>query len=234
MSESHPTAEFRQHYRANVSRAYNGWVHLSSVIVISLITAAYCFSQIEQLNMAELWIIPLGILTYNFVEYASHRWAGHKKMALTKLFYKRHTGDHHSFFSAPLLSFDSPKDWRIVLFPTYLTVFQAFIVAPVFGYICAQWISLNAAYVIAATMILNHLAYELLHVGYHLPTQHWLHKIPIFRELAHLHRIHHHRTLMKTHNFNLTFPLFDLLLRTFRWIPLDIFDEQPKTILNKK
>ncbi|WP_299583464.1 sterol desaturase family protein [uncultured Microbulbifer sp.] len=194
-------------------------------MLISLTAAVYCILHIRDLKGGELLVIPLGILAYNAVEYVSHRWAGHKKLKLTKLFYRRHTGDHHSFFSAPQLSFESAYDWRIVLFPTYLTAFVAIVLAPFFGF-CLTWlVSVNVGYLMAATMILNHLAYELLHIGYHQPIGGWFHRVPGLRELAHLHRIHHHRKLMKTHNFNLTFPLFDLLLGTLYWEPLDSFDD---------
>lgn len=225
MSKPHDTAGFRSKYRREMDTNYSGWFHLSSVVLISLFAATYCVVQIDQPDAMDWLVIPLGIVAYNLVEYVSHRWAGHLKTPLTKMFYKRHTGDHHSFFSAPLLSFESSKDWRIVLFPTYLTAFQALVVAPAFGYASAELLSLNAGFIMATTMILNHLAFELLHVGYHQPINHWFHKIPVCRELAHLHRIHHHRTLMKTHNFNLTFPLFDLMLGTYYWEPLDSFDD---------
>ncbi|MFA0813202.1 sterol desaturase family protein [Microbulbifer epialgicus] len=225
MSNMHNTAVFREQYRAYIQSRYNGWFHLGSVLLISLTVAIYCMLQISELKWGELLVIPLGILAYNAVEYVTHRWAGHKKLRFTKLFYKRHTGDHHSFFSAPLLSFESTRDWRIVLFPIYLTAIIAFFLAPLCGFFLSRLGSVNMGYIVAATMILNHLAYELLHVGYHQPKKHWFHQVPMFRELAHLHRIHHHRRLMKSHNFNLTFPLFDLLLGTFYWEPLDSFDD---------
>ncbi|MCO1334459.1 sterol desaturase family protein [Microbulbifer sp. OS29] len=225
MSNMHDAAAFREQYRAYVQSRYNGWLHLVNVLVISLTVAIYCILQIRGLKGSELLVIPLGILAYNFVEYVSHRWVGHKKLQLTKLFYKRHTGDHHSFFSAPLLSFESPRDWRIVLFPIYLTAFIAFFLAPLCGFFLTWVVSGNMGYIMTATMILNHLAFELLHVGYHEPKEHWFHKVPVFRELAHLHRIHHHRGLMKAYNFNLTFPLFDILLGTFYWEPLESFDD---------
>ncbi|WP_444919297.1 sterol desaturase family protein [Microbulbifer sp. JMSA003] len=225
MSNMHDTAAFREQYRAYAHSRYSGWLHLGSILLISLIGAIYCIFQISELRAHELLIIPLGILAYNAVEYAAHRWSGHNKLRFTKLFYKRHTGDHHSFFSAPLLSFESTRDWRIVLFPIYLTAVITFFLAPLCGFFLSWVASGNMGYITAATMILNHLAYELMHIGYHQPKSHWFHKVPVFRELAHLHRIHHHRKLMKINNFNLTFPLFDLLLGTFYWEPQDSFDD---------
>ncbi|WP_353056845.1 sterol desaturase family protein [Microbulbifer sp. MLAF003] len=77
--------------------------------------------------------------------------------------------------------------------------------------------SMNAAYLLIVTIVVNHLGYELLHLGYHQPLDHWFHRVPVLRELAQLHRIHHQRNLMNQCNFNLTIPLFDFLLGTFHW-----------------
>lgn len=214
---NHDTATFRAGYRSRVQSLYVGWLHLLSILIIGGGVGAYCMFKLNELESWDLLMIPVGILLYNFAEYVSHRWAGHKKRKLTKLFYKRHAGDHHSFFSAPLLSFETTQDWRIVLFPTYLTAFLAFFLAPVCGYLTSVFFSTNAGYLVAITIIVNHLAYELLHLGYHQPQGRWVHRVPVFRELAHLHRIHHQRNLMNNRNFNLTIPLFDLLLGTFHW-----------------
>ncbi|MDP5209289.1 sterol desaturase family protein [Microbulbifer sp. 2205BS26-8] len=224
MLQLHDVITFRKRYREAVRSHYNGWFHLTAIVLICLGVSGYCIVLVDALRLGELLAVPLGILLYNFMEYAAHRWAGHKKQKLTRLFYNRHTGDHHSFYSPPLLSFASSRDWRIVLFPTYLSAFLAFILAPFCGYLLASLFSVNAGYILAAVIVLSHLGYEVLHLAYHQSEGHWFHNVPGLRELAHLHRIHHRRELMKTSNFNLTLPLFDLLLGTFHWEPRDTFD----------
>ncbi|WP_444898795.1 sterol desaturase family protein [Microbulbifer sp. VAAC004] len=217
MSINHDAAPFRAGYRARVKGRYHGWLHLMGILAIGAGVCIYCMFQLDLLKTWELLVIPAGTVIYNFSEYASHRWAGHKKIRIAGLFYRRHTGDHHSFFSPPLFSIDSTRDWRIVLFPTYLTATLALVIAPILGYFFSILFSMNAGYLLIVTMVVNHLGYELLHLGYHQPQNHWFHRVPVLRELAQLHRIHHQRKWMNECNFNLTIPLFDLLLGTFHW-----------------
>jgi sterol desaturase/sphingolipid hydroxylase (fatty acid hydroxylase superfamily) len=53
-----------------------------------------------------------------------------------------------------------------------------------------------------------------LHLCYHAPENSWLGKLPGLAYLREHHRVHHSQALMRNYNFNITYPLMDLLFRT--------------------
>lgn len=114
--------KFRQRYRHNINPAYNGWLHMATVATTGLLVISYSLLQLQSPSWQQWLTVPITILLVNFAEYAAHRWAGHHKgkNPLARLFYSRHTGDHHSFFTEVAMPFESTRDWRVVLFPAYL------------------------------------------------------------------------------------------------------------------
>lgn len=191
-----------------------GIVLLTGITVIS-----YAFHLSDNITAAEWLVFPLTLLVVNFGEYYAHRWLGHRKTRLGKLFYSRHTGDHHSFFSDQDMNFESVRDWRVVLFPAYLIyAFLIGLVLPV-GFILANLVSLNVACLYAAGGITGYLFYEAMHFSYHLPegskTERLCGLIPGWKVMRQSHVLHHRRDLMHNSNFNITIPVFDFLLGTW-------------------
>lgn len=209
--------DFRKKYRKQISQYYSPYLHVSSVFGTGLLAILYCSYQLEHLQWWELVSVPLTLLAVNFAEYSSHRWAGHKKTPGAKLFYKRHTGDHHSFFIDSMMPYESRRDWRVILFPLWLIfVFVLFIVIPGI-YLLRELSTDNIGYLFGASAIFAYLFYELMHFSYHLPRGSFIERSPMWRELRQLHLLHHRRDLMKKNNFNITIPIFDLLLGTLHW-----------------
>jgi len=62
------------------------------------------------------------------------------------------------------------------------------------------------------------LSYEWLHMAYHMPEDSRIGRMAIIRRLREQHRRHHEPRLMKRWNFNVTFPVFDVILGT-AWSP---------------
>lgn len=215
------TEQFRQQYRDGVSVNYSGILHMLFVASIALLVIMLSLVQLDNVQLLEWSVLPATLLLVNFAEYAAHRWLGHKKRAFAKLFYDRHTGDHHHFFIDPMMDFVTSRDWRVVLFPSYLIL--AFLVGVCFpGFWLLQNIySINAAYLYVAGGILGYLLYEVLHFSYHIPAGHYWEKafklLPGWQVLRHLHVLHHDPSLMKKVNFNITLPVFDLLFATLYW-----------------
>ena len=58
------------------------------------------------------------------------------------------------------------------------------------------------------------LTYELLHLAYHLPPQSAVGRLPGMASLRRHHTAHHDQQLMSSHNFNITFPIGDLVFGT--------------------
>ena len=146
-----------------------------------------------------------------------HRELGHHKHNWAALFYARHTGDHHSFFSEHAMSYDEWRDWRVILFPPWLiVVYLVGFVAPTI-WLCSQFIDAPFAWIFGAHSLLGYLLYEFFHTCHHLPQGHWMTRLPWLREMRQLHRLHHRRELMHTHNFNIVLPLMDKLCNTLHW-----------------
>lgn len=230
--------KFRNKYRQSIGKNYSGWAHMLTVLLVGLSVIFYAFSKLDAVSRFEWLIFPAVILLVNFAEYYTHRWLGHRKTRYGKLFYSRHTGDHHSFFLAYAMEYKTVRDWRVVLFPVYLIF--AFIVGLILpgGYILSQLVSMNAAYLFAAAGISGYLLYETMHFSYHIPRGSWAEKmflvLPGWKALRHLHVLHHKRNKMAKINFNITLPIFDYLLGTLYWQRITEWEAQtkPKSTLN--
>lgn len=226
-------AKFRALYRQSIGSNYNGWLHMFSVLLVGLGVIFYSLSRLESVSLYEYAFFPLTLFVVNFAEYYAHRWLGHRKTKYGKLFYSRHTGDHHSFFLEHSMDYQSVRDWRVVLFPVYLIF--AFLIGLILpgGYVLAEFVSGNSAYLYAAGGISGYLFYEIMHFSYHIPRGHWAEKIflyiPGWKALRHLHVLHHKREKMGEANFNITLPIFDLLLGTLYWQSPTTFSAELKT-----
>lgn len=208
---------FRNRYRAGISRWYSGWLHLLVVAFTGITVITYSLLQTQTISGIEFLVIPLTLLLVNFAEYAAHRWLGHRKTRLGRLFYSRHTGDHHSFFVESAMPFESIRDWRVVLFPAWLIyVFLLGLLLPG-GWLLLQLWSANAAWLFVASGIAGYLFYEVMHFSYHLPAGSFVERTPVWWRLQRLHQLHHERERMTDSNFNITIPVFDWLLGTLYW-----------------
>ena len=222
--------KFRDQYRQGIAASYRGWVHMLTVLLVGFGVIIYALSQLLAVSFSEWLIFPLTLLVVNFAEYYAHRWLGHRKTKYGKLFYSRHTGDHHSFFLEHSMNYETIRDWRVVLFPVYLIFAFLFgLIFPV-GYLLSEAISMNTAYLFAAAGISGYLFYEVMHFSYHIPRGHWAEKvfslIPGWVALRHLHVLHHKRDKMGVANFNITLPIFDLVFGTLFWQSIEEFESQ--------
>jgi hypothetical protein len=210
-SVSRSRAAFREN---RIPERYSGPVHLATIIGFSVLVAAVSFAMLDDVKPAEWLTIPLTFLYSNLAEYLGHRGPMHKKTRLLAGIFQRHTVEHHSFFTDEAISFDSPRDYRAVLFPPILLVFFfGFFAAPV-GAILYYLVSPNVCFLFVFTAILYYLNYELFHFSYHLDPQSWLGRLGLIRRLREHHVTHHNRALMTHYNFNITYPICDRLFGT--------------------
>ena len=221
---------FRNQYRASIAASYSGWLHMLSVLCVGLAVITYALSHLNAVSLMEWLMFPVVMLLVNFAEYYAHRWLGHRKTKHGKLFYSRHTGDHHSFFLDKAMAYETVRDWRVVLFPLYLIVaFVLGLILPL-GYVLSELVSMNVACIYAAAAMSGYLFYEVMHFSYHLPRGHWPEKvfsvIPGWQALRHLHVLHHKRDKMAETNFNITLPIFDWLLGTLFWQSISDFEKE--------
>lgn len=205
---------FRHRYRAEVSPHYSAWWHGGFVFGFGIAAYVFMLMQAGHSQAWHWWAAPLGLWVFNTGVYLVHRELGHHKRRWAALFYARHTGDHHSFFSEQAMSYDDRRDWRVILFPPWLiVVYLIGFIAPAI-WLGSQFIDTPFAWIFGAHCLLGYLLYEFFHTCHHLPDGHWLVRLPWLREMRHLHRLHHRRDLMHTHNFNIVLPLMDKLCST--------------------
>lgn len=212
---THDTAGFRARYRAGIGRYYNAWLHGGFVLVFGVTVLAVLLARIDAVRAWQWLAIPLGLVVFNAGEYTVHRRYGHHKHRLGALFYKRHTGDHHSFFVATQMPYEQARDWRVIFFPAWLIVLFCAALLPLYWAIAL--VDANVAALFCATLLGGYLSYEIFHACEHLPPQHRLAKLPWIRHMRRLHQLHHRRDLMQTRNFNLVFPLTDWVCGTLYW-----------------
>lgn len=218
MSRLDAVEQFRARYRAQISPRYSGPLHALWVAAVGIAAIIYSAGQLHAVTTAEWLVLLLALLVGNVGEYSIHKKLGHqKRQGPGRLFYQRHTGDHHSFFTEEQMLWDSSRDWRVVLFPPWLIVVVLAVVAAPGGWLLSRLVSDNAGWLWALGVTATYLLYEMLHFSDHLPPTHWLHRhVPGLAYMAKLHHIHHRRAVMTEVNFNLTFPLTDWLLGTLR------------------
>ena len=193
---------------------YSGPLHLAMILGFSLLVAATSIAMLDDVAPAEWLAIPLTFLYCNLAEYVGHRGPMHNKTRLLAGIFQRHTVEHHSFFTDEAISFDSPSDFRAVLFPPILLVFFfGFFAVPV-GALLYFFVSPNVCFLFVSTAILYYLNYELFHFAYHLSPQSRAGRLPLLRRLRAHHAVHHNKALMTRCNFNITYPICDRLFGT--------------------
>ncbi|MEL2255794.1 hypothetical protein AAER79_30210, partial [Klebsiella pneumoniae] len=77
------------------------------------------------------------------------------------MFYKRHTGDHHSFFVAGQMRYEQARDWRVILFPAWLGGGFSLGAPPARSPL--GLLNDNPPPPFAATLLLGYLSYEIFH-----------------------------------------------------------------------
>jgi hypothetical protein len=208
---------FRERFREeNIGKNYSGKLHFVFITVWCLAGISVCVFYIHQPTWKQVLIIPLTFLYTNLFEYIGHRFPMHHQYQSLKAVFKRHTVQHHHFFTNEHMNCDSVNDFKIILFPPVLLIFfSLFFVAPIFAFIF-YFFSLNAALIYVATTLAYYLNYEWFHLAYHLPETNLVYHIPGLRALRSLHHNHHNHKLMDKHNFNISYPVFDFIFGSLK------------------
>ncbi|HRQ66117.1 MAG TPA: sterol desaturase family protein [Xanthomonadaceae bacterium] len=206
---------YRETYRDNeIPRGYRGWLHFAFTFGVGSAALVWSAWQVDAPTPLEWLTVPLTFLYANFSEYWGHRTAMHRPLPGLGLIYKRHAGQHHRFFTHEAMPLDSSRDFRAVLFPPSLAFFFFAAFALPVWWLLSLLASDNVGWLFVATALFYFLNYEILHLAWHVPADSRLLRIPGFSQLQSLHRTHHDPALMTRYNFNITYPICDLLFGT--------------------
>lgn len=208
---------FRAAYRAGqIGRFYSGWGHFAFTTLGCLGTIALAVWQVQGVLWHQWLCLPLTFLLANGVEYAGHRRAMHRPVPGLTLVYRRHTLQHHHFYTHEAMAAESSRDFHMTLFPPVLLLFFLGAIAAPIGAFLFLAVSANAGWLFVATAMGYFLCYEWLHFSYHLKPDSAVGRLWLVRVLRRHHTAHHDLALMGRWNFNITFPIFDALLGTSR------------------
>ncbi len=204
-------AKFR---KENISPKYSGQLHLTLTLIVTLgiITASLWFLQGP--TWVEWLTVPITFTYANLSEYLGHKGPMHHPTKLLALIYRRHSIEHHSFFTDTEDTIESPDDFKAVLFPSIMLLFFFGAFATPVAILIYFLLSLNIALLFVFTSTSYFLIYELLHLSYHLDKSSWIARLPFMAQLRHHHTVHHNRELMANYNFNITFPICDTIFGT--------------------
>jgi hypothetical protein len=212
-------ARFRTEYqRTEPGRHYRGWAHFAFTSLGSLSVIVFALSRLSEVRPLEWLTVPASFLLANVAEYFGHRHPMHHRKKGLGLVYRRHTQQHHHFFTHEAMAYGSSHDFRMVLFPPVLLLFFLGAIATPIGGGLFMLGSANVGWLFAATAMGYFLTYEWLHFCYHLPSEHPVARLPLLARLRKHHTAHHELRLMGRYNFNITFPLCDRVFGTV-WKP---------------
>ncbi len=171
----------------------------------------FSFTRINALSAAVIGAVIFALLLGNVGEYVAHKSLGHKKRRFAGLFYSRHSGDHHTFFTHQDYTINNLRDLRVVLFPAFLLVAVTLLIAAPLALATDYLLGRDAGWAMAGGVLLAYLFYEFIHLCDHLPDDNPVTRWPLVKQMRAHHR-HHHHPNGKNSNFNVTLPLSDWLL----------------------
>ncbi|MFN8543880.1 MAG: fatty acid hydroxylase [Candidatus Binatia bacterium] len=198
---------------ARTPRWYSPWVHLAFPSLVGLGMVGASLHLLDGPSQWELLTVPVAFLLVNLNEWHVHRNVLHRRSWPLEALFWRHTPEHHVIFVRDDMAMRSAQEFRLVLIPSYGIVAIFLTTLPITA---ALWslVSHDVARLWVATSMGYVVAYEWLHLSYHLPRDHPIARSRAIRWLSRCHATHHTPELMQHWNFNVTVPIADWLLGT--------------------
>jgi len=200
--------EFRKEVVAKIPAGYSPYLHLVFPSLIGIGAAAAALSMLREVNLFDVWFIPLVYMASNAVEWRAHKDILHRRTPPLQMLYDRHTPVHHRVFMTDDMAIRDTREFALVLIPPYGILLILGVVAPI-GALLWHFGLHNPACFFVATTMLYVVSYEWLHLAYHLPISHPSGRLPLIQKLKRHHATHHDPRLMQKWNFNVTVPLWD-------------------------
>lgn len=206
--------KFRAKYVSEISRWYNGLLHIGVMYVVGIAAIAWCVSRMQDAGWEWLLVLPVAIAG-NFGEWAMHKYVMHRLIDVFALraIYDRHTRQHHQYFTDNDVTISTVKEFRIVFFPWRVLGVLA-VMGGVLGYATGTLVNPNAGYVVFVTMIGHYMIYETFHLCCHVRENAFVRNMPLVNTIRRHHTAHHNLGIMMHCNMNLTFPIADWAMNT--------------------
>ncbi len=203
----------REEAVAAIPRWYNPWGHLAFPSLVGLGLIAASLRLLEAPTWREWLTVPIVLVLVNLHEWNVHRHVLHRRMWPLEVLFWRHTPEHHVIFVRDDMAMRATREFRLVLIPFYGILAIFLVSLPITAGLWAL-VSRNVALLWVASTMGYVVAYEWLHLAYHLPASSPIGRSGVIRWLRRHHATHHTPELMQRWNFNVTVPLADWLLGT--------------------
>jgi hypothetical protein len=191
---------------------YSGIGHLVLINLSTLALIAGALALLEEPTWAEAALVPAALLFANVFEWWIHKGPLHHPTRLLGILYARHTKAHHVVFTDVRMEITHTRELRMVLFPPYVIPLLLVLTAPVS---VGLWLlAPNLGWLFGASALAYYLLYEWLHMLHHWPRDSWLGRRRLIAWLRHPHQLHHDPSVMTKGNFNVSFPLADVIFRS--------------------
>jgi sterol desaturase/sphingolipid hydroxylase (fatty acid hydroxylase superfamily) len=205
--------QLRARLIARIPSWYRPWAHqlVPSAIGLTLVVGALCL--LRDFQAWQLVMVPAAFVLLNAGEWRIHRDLLHRRKPPFQILYDRHTPEHHMVYLTDDMAMRSKQEFRLVLIPAF-GILASFAGALVPAAILALVGQRNLGILFGATSMLYAIAYEQLHLAFHLPPDSFIGRRKIIAVLRRHHAVHHHPERMQRWNFNVTIPLWDLVRGT--------------------
>jgi hypothetical protein len=203
----------RAEANAQAPRGYNPWVHLAFPSLVGAGLVGTSLALLHRSSVMELLFVPLALVLINFDEWHIHRNILHRRSWPLDILFWRHTPEHHVIFVRHDMAMRSTAEFRLVLIPFY-GILAIFVTSLPLTAALWWFVSRNVALLWVACSMGYTVAYEWLHLAYHLPATSRVGRARLIAFLRRHHATHHTPELMQRWNFNVTVPLADWVLGT--------------------
>lgn len=198
---------------ASIPTGYRPWLHLAGTVGGGVVTLIVAAMFIHDVTPVELLTIPAMLVFSNALEWWIHKHPLHHRTRMMEILYDLHTKRHHMAYDYDTMPMESYRELRLVLMPAVGLWALVVAISPLAA-LCGWILSANCGWLVLLMASLYMVAYELTHLAYHLPSGHPIGDSRIVAWLREHHRRHHDARLMRRWNFNVTVPLFDVLMGT--------------------
>jgi hypothetical protein len=207
----------REALRAQVLRDLPRWysplMHFLFPATVGIATMVVCLLALKDVRAIEWLTIPATFLLSNALEWRAHKSFLHKRMPGLTILFDQHTPKHHRLYTEEQFAITDWRELSMVLLPSFGILAILSLQLPLLGLGLIFGLR-NVALLFLTTSMAYTLAYEWLHLAYHLPPDSFIGRRALIRWLRTHHQRHHNPRLMQRWNMNVTIPLWDWIKGT--------------------
>jgi len=196
-----------------IPRRYHPLWYFGASNLLAGLSIVAAIGKLHEVGAWEWLIVPAAFLVANWLEYRVHKGPMHHLRPPWQILFERHARQHHVYFDDTHMSARLAREYYWVFFPWW-AVGLVVITTALFALPLGLLVTRNTGLLFFAVGIAYYLAYEWLHLSYHLHPQSLIGRSGIVRRLRGLHTAHHRTAQMTKCNFNITFPICDWLFGT--------------------